>query len=138
VLEGRKRKDEPGIGRNDVSTLDRLLRAVSVDDLALSSLRLDPSVRPLQNFRVKVVALRRCNLKVDSHSRVSDHHLVEDVIRVTDPGDGETFEGREVGGEGGADFEEGLEVGEDLGRVVEVGQGVDDGDGGVLGEGLLG
>lgn len=134
--KGERKEDEPSVGRDDVSSLDGLLRAVRVDNFTLSSLGLDTSVRTLKNLRVKVVALGRRDLKVDAHARVGHHHFVEDVVRVSDPGDRETLKGGEVGGEGGADLEEGLEVGKDLGRVVEVGEGVDNGDRRVLGEGL--
>lgn len=129
-------RDVPGVGGDNVGALDRLLRAVGVDDLALPALSLDSRVCPLKHLRVQVVPLRRRDLQVYTEAGVGNHHLVEDVVRVADPGDGQAFEGGEVVGEGSADFEEGLQVGKDLGGVVEVGEGVDDGNGGVLGEGL--
>lgn len=129
-------RSAPGVGGHDVGSLDRLLRTMRMKDLARSSLLLQSQSRPLHHFRIQLVPLWRSDLKVDPQPRVGDDHLVKDVVRVADPGDRKTGKGGERVGEGSADFEEGLNVGEDLGGVVEVREGVDDGDRGVGSERL--
>lgn len=105
-------------------------------DLARSTFLRETFVRAIEHGLVEVVALWRRDLEVDAESRVRDHHLVENVVRVSDPRDRESLERREVGREGLSHFEERLEVGEDLGRVVQVRERVDDGNGRVGGESL--
>lgn len=124
----KKRRDAPSVGSDDVSALDGLLRAMSVNNLALSSLGLERLLSPVHHFLIQRVSLGSSDLKVNTQARVSDNHLVENVVGIADPGDGQTLEGRQFGGVGFANFEEGLQVGENLSGVVEMREGVDDGD----------
>ena len=71
---------------------------------------------------------------MDSELRGGEHEGVADVVAVADVGEVEALSGAEA-------LFEGEEVGDGLAGVLEIGEGVDDGDpgaGGDLGDGVVG
>lgn len=85
-----------------------------------------------------LVAAGCCYADVYAEFCGADGEVEEDVVGVTDPGDFLAFEAKAPGGGsargGGKGFVDGEEIGDGLEWVVEVGEGVDDGDGGVFGK----
>merc|ERR1711939_7893 len=116
---------DPGVGDDYVGALDGLLGRVGVQDQACGGLALDALLGTREDLAVELVALRSGDLKVDANARVGDEHLVEDVVRVADPGHCQARERAKVGREGTVELEQGLQVGKDLRWVVLVAERVD-------------
>lgn len=86
-------------------------------NLPRTSLLLESLPRTLHDDRIQCVADGSRDLEVDSETRVGHDHLVQDVVRVADPRNGESLE-RGEGRRRRLGLEERLDVGEDLCRVV--------------------
>lgn len=78
-----------------------------------------PCVGPCQYSRIQGIPNWRGNYQVNPQTRICDHHFIENVVGIANPGDYESGQPLQRGRVGCAQFDKGLQVGENLRGVVQ-------------------